>query len=382
MMWARARVLNPLSERALRLASGDVLPEARRVALDIVEGRLREGATARVQAQALHLVMRAAKLAGEPGIRAAEDVLRRYLDAALQETLRELGWGRSSFDSSLIEGVLEGFELLPLTKAGVDTGEARKIARVTGEVPEFAVHWRQLMPAVRRGRLRLTSMFLRGGYAVLSLKQALECYTEFVLEGCAGFMRAQEAEEGEELEEIAERLRSISERHAVQRVEGRALKPELFPPCIRATLEGVGSGLRNYAITVLLTSFISYARIAPRNANRNARIADFVDDIRVVTEEILPVIYEAAERCSPPLFQDQPAERMNINYHLGFGLTSEPRLEDSGRSPWYFVPNCEKVRREAPSLCRMDRECREVKNPLSYYFRKRYAKREGEQGVR
>jgi len=96
----------------------------------------------------------------------------------------------------------------------------------------------------------------------------------------------------------------------------------------------------------------------------------------VVTQEILPVIYQAAERCSPPLFQDQPSERLNINYHLGFGLTAEPRLEDSGRSPWYFVPNCEKVRREAPSLCRADEDCRGIKNPLSYYFRKRYTRRE------
>lgn len=366
-----AQVLNPLSQRALRLVSDAPPREAYSAAAEIIAGRWQRFSI-RVQVDALHLIMRAAGLAGESGIRAAEEVLRRYIERSLQEALGELGWGRSSFDPELLAGLLEGFELIRAEDAGVGGAELRKIGSVTGETPEFAVHWRLVMPAVRRGRMKLTSLFLRRGYVLLSLEQAMSCYTELVLERCVEFMRDTRGG-GSDVEELAGMLRRLGERHVAAAVEGKSLKPELFPPCVKATLAGVGSGLRNYAITVLLTSFISYARIAPRNAGRDARIADFVDDIRVVTQEILPVIYQAAERCSPPLFQDQPAERMNINYHLGFGLTAEPRLEDSGKSPWYFVPNCEKVRREAPALCRMDRDCREVKNPLSYYFRKRYS---------
>jgi DNA primase large subunit len=90
----------------------------------------------------------------------------------------------------------------------------------------------------------------------------------------------------------------------------------------------------------------------------------------VLTDEILPLIYEAASRCSPPLFEDQPMEKMNVHYHLGLGLSSQVKLENSGNSSWYFPPNCEKIRRESPGLCRPDETCAQIKNPLTYYFSK------------
>ena len=124
---------------------------------------------------------------------------------------------------------------------------------------------------------------------------------------------------------------------------------------------------RNYAISVLLTSFVSYARIAPKKT-MEPRIVDFVQDQKILTDEILPVIYEAADRCEPPLFEDQPLEKLNVSYHLGLGLTQVPRLEDSGNSRWYVTPNCEKIQREAPSLCKPDETCKNIRNPLSYYF--------------
>jgi DNA primase large subunit len=157
---------------------------------------------------------------------------------------------------------------------------------------------------------------------------------------------------------------------------GVSLKPELFPPCIALTIQGVSSGSRNYAITVLLTSFISYARVAPVGSKKDAKISDYISDVRVVEEEVLPVIYEAAERCSPSLFADQPLEKMNILYHIGFGLGGEARLEHAGMSNWYFPPNCDKIRREAPALCMPDAHCKEIKNPLSYYTKKIFSKRE------
>jgi DNA primase large subunit len=61
-------------------------------------------------------------------------------------------------------------------------------------------------------------------------------------------------------------------------------------------------------------------------------------------------------------------EKMNVHYHLGLGLSSQARLENSGNSNWYFPPNCEKIRRESPGLCKPDETCRRIKNPLTYYF--------------
>jgi|TARA_B100001971_G_C18228696_1_gene562419 DNA primase large subunit len=155
---------------------------------------------------------------------------------------------------------------------------------------------------------------------------------------------------------------------------GKALNPDLFPPCIVHTLDGVSSGSRNYSITVLLTSFISYARIAPIGSKKNSRISEYIDDINVI-EEILSIIYRAAGRCYPPLLDDQPMEKMNILYHLGLGLDGDARLELAGNSNWYFPPNCDKIRREAPSLCRQDKHCKRIKNPLSYYSTKIFSKK-------
>ncbi|WP_297436151.1 DNA primase large subunit PriL [Thermococcus sp.] len=154
--------------------------------------------------------------------------------------------------------------------------------------------------------------------------------------------------------------------------EAAPLRFEFFPPCIKKAMGGVPAGLRNYAITVLLTSFLSYARICPNPPRRDVRVRDCVQDLNVLEREVIPLIVEAGNRCTPPLFEDQPHEIKNIWYHLGFGLTDKPSLEDSGNSPWYFPPNCDKVRANAPSLCNPDRNCRHIKNPLTYYLRMLY----------
>ena len=146
---------------------------------------------------------------------------------------------------------------------------------------------------------------------------------------------------------------------------GGELRDDYYPPCIRLAGQGVDSGSRNYAVTVLLTSFLSHARISPLAGD--ARISDFIDDLSIVTDEILPRIYEAGSRCNPPLFDDQPIEKANILYHLGFGLVQNPRLADSGNSTWYIPPNCEKIKREVPMMCNPDGLCRRIKNPIMYY---------------
>ncbi|PIU10034.1 DNA primase, partial [Candidatus Micrarchaeota archaeon CG08_land_8_20_14_0_20_49_17] len=117
------------------------------------------------------------------------------------------------------------------------------------------------------------------------------------------------------------------------------------------------------------TSFLSYARASP-SGRAATRIGDFIKDISVVRDEIAAPIFEAAEQCKPPFFKDQPQEKANIYYHLGFGMTTEPRLEDSGKSKWYRVPNCSKIVMSAAPLCDSDELCRKIKNPLTYYFRR------------
>ena len=111
---------------------------------------------------------------------------------------------------------------------------------------------------------------------------------------------------------------------------------------------------------------------------------DFVNDQKILTDDILPLIYEAAERCDPPLFEDQPLEKLNVSYHLGLGLTQVPRLEDSGNSRWYVPPNCEKIQREAPGLCNPNETCKKIRNPMTYYFslqkKEKDAKKEGKSG--
>ncbi len=183
-------------------------------------------------------------------------------------------------------------------------------------------------------------------------------------------------------DELYSRIKGVAEEEFKERfklggVSAGPLRFDLFPPCVKKALEGVGSGMRNYAITVLLTSFLSYARICPNPPSKNIRVKDCIKDLSILEKEVLPVIIEAGNRCKPPLFEDQPNEIKNIWYHLGFGFTERPSLEDSGNSTWYFPPNCDKIRANAPELCRPDRYCRGIKNPLTYYMRRLYLERKG-----
>jgi len=137
------------------------------------------------------------------------------------------------------------------------------------------------------------------------------------------------------------------------------LSSNKFPPCINTSFNGVTAGTRNYAVTVLLTSFLSYARIFPSTKifDRNFNVELQEKEIEVILKEIVSMILEAGGRCDPPLFKDQPIENENVFYHLGFGLTSSPNIKDFGRSKWYLPPNCSKIRENAPSLCHPDDFC-------------------------
>lgn len=137
------------------------------------------------------------------------------------------------------------------------------------------------------------------------------------------------------------------------------LEEIVFPPCIREALQGASSGSRNYAITVLLTSFLSYARVYPSlTAFDQEKKPDLSpEQIEILLQEVVPLILEAGSRCDPPLFTDQPIERLNVFYHLGFGLTDNPRIGDFGTSKWYLPPSCKKIKQNAPTLCKPDALC-------------------------
>lgn len=157
-------------------------------------------------------------------------------------------------------------------------------------------------------------------------------------------------------------------------VRGGKLIPEAFPPCIQNTIDGVKSGGRNDAIVLLLTSFISYARLYPGifGSDESVKVSDIDSDLTITENEILPIIYQAADNCSPPLFDDQPQEKLNIISKLGFGLHDEISLENEGETTWYTPMSCEKIKMHLPQLCKEDSSCKGINNPLSCYGRRKY----------
>lgn len=156
-----------------------------------------------------------------------------------------------------------------------------------------------------------------------------------------------------------------------------SLEIEAFPPCIKQTFEGVVSGNRNDAIVLLLTSFLSYARLYPSIFKDKTflKLSDRDPDLKITIEQILPLIYDAANRCKPPLFDDDPQEKLNITAKLGFGVYEVPELKHEGESKWYTPMSCDKIKIHLSSLCRPDEICKKMQNPnpLTYYNRKKWA---------
>lgn len=152
------------------------------------------------------------------------------------------------------------------------------------------------------------------------------------------------------------------------------LQKEAFPPCVIETINGVKSGNRNDAIVLFLTSFISYARLNPSvfRMDRTVNISDVDYNLNITFNEILPIINEAAENCVPPLFEDQPQEKINIVSKLGFGMHSEPKLENEGETKWYTPMSCEKIKLHLGNLCKSDKICKTIGNPLSYYSKRKW----------
>ena len=148
---------------------------------------------------------------------------------------------------------------------------------------------------------------------------------------------------------------------------------EAFPPCVKKALNGTRNGGRNYSISLFLTPFLSYARLYPGVYSRHIkqpRIVDMDPTLNITNDEIIPLIHQAAQNCKPPLFQDQPQEKQNINSKLGFG-EAEISYDNAGKTPWYTPTNCKNIQQQQPQLCTPCKDCQRIGNPLSYYNRKR-----------
>ncbi len=393
-------VLNPFSKKAKEIVKSappvqELPDEVFALARKKIAGEA-DSRDAKSDVLSFYLLLNATALkfgANSNEARALKERIKNILQERIRRELEKYYDAKIGYEPRAVKSVFsEAFEVIPLSELEfakeVPAQELRIASASTDKeyAIAYAVEWKSLLPAMRNRSTSLTEQYIVKGYALLSAKNLMELFGEVVLSEAEEYLarvsagtKKKELALDPRLEEIAESVAKLpSQPLYLQKTEGsgqRALKFDLFPPCITQTLAGVSSGSRNYAITVLLTAFLSYARLAPIGAQKNAKISDYTSDIKIVTEEIIPLIYSAAERCSPPLFADQPLEKMNVIYHLGFGLTSEPRIEDAGKSSWYFVPNCEKVRRESPSLCTPDKDCKEVKNPLNYYAKKLFAKK-------
>jgi hypothetical protein len=405
-------ILNPFSEDALKIvAEAPPLRDLPPAVYDLAIKKLspRPGRDIifpvhpREDVLSFHLLFAACATRFPPSSREARlvvEITKKILRGRMGEVLSQAHQS-GGYDEALVARAFSQFFPVGMTaELELDVSVKRDLRFASrSPSPEDALRFwvpvPKLLPALEAGKTRLTDIYISGGRAFLSLRGLVSMATAMLVSSLQRHLRKISGRvETAELSPIAEAISRAAadpeylrtyQKRVYTVVSGRGggaspLRPEFFPPCIQQTLQGVSSGSRNYAITVLLTSFISYARIAPTGSARDAKVSDFLKDAGVLEEEVLPLIFEAAERCSPPLFADQPLERMNIYYHLGLGMTEEVNLEHAGRSSWYFPPNCDKVRREAPSLCTPNHDCREVKNPLSYYARKLLARRRGKTG--
>lgn len=264
---------------------------------------------------------------------------------------------------------------LELQRDGVETVDDETVEQY---LPRYAIRWTDLIPLIEHRKMDLTDRYIVEGWALITPKKLWSFFANYVsgeMEDYISDLYDKFTDSGapdEILEEVGERIsESLPEEKKYKKtatVESGELRQDAFPPCVKKVLSGVPSGNRNYGIVVLLTSFLSYARISPSGKSVN-RVADFVEDISVIEEDVFPLIKEAAESCKPPLFEDQPQDKANVYYHMGFGMTTKPKLRDSGKSKWYRPPNCRKIKTEAPALCNPDEDCPNVKNPLTYYYK-------------
>ena len=295
---------------------------------------------------------------------------------------------------------------------------AEIIDEVLDEVKtDGAINWKSLRDVVATKKLKLTDLLIDNGEIVLQQDDFLERFADkfhdrspdrmygiligdSVKEQILSRLIMQKTEEyikrikemsarieihpaiikiGEELKDfIPEEISKYNQYYAGSggiygTVQAGKLNPDAFPPCIKTTVEGVSSGGRNDAIVLLLTSFASYARLYPRifASEESVKVSDMDPDLSITENEILPLIFDAADNCTPPLFEDQPQEKINIISKLGFGMHDRVDINHEGETKWYTPMSCEKIKIHLPHLCHPDKSCKGINNPLSCYGRKK-----------
>lgn len=214
------------------------------------------------------------------------------------------------------------------------------------------------IPWVKLEGMDLTQFYLVQGKALLSESAMMNVYEWALKKRIAEYMKkVKETMSKEKFQaQIMSEVKGLAgETHHIGS-EGAVLSKNIYPPCILNALNGVGAGGRNFAVTVLLTSFLSYARLFPTT---KVFSEEFVPEmtqqsVEILAKEVLPLLYDAAERCEPPFLSE---EKMNLVYHLGFGMRAELSLENFNSSKWYLPPSCEKVRQGCGQLCTPDSFC-------------------------
>ena len=211
--------------------------------------------------------------------------------------------------------------------------------------------------------VQYTDSYIINGYILVDNSKLLNAFMKKMEQRILSYIKGI-AEKTKELklpiyEEIFREVSKISGSLTEIEVQSEELNPEVYPPCVIKALSGVGAGDRNYAITLFLSSFLSYSRLLPSTKifSKDEKPSLNENQINILINEVIPLILSAANKCNPPLLEDQPQEELNIYYHLGFGL-SYPTLDNFGRSKWYIPPGCAKVKENAPTLCEPDGFCK------------------------
>ena len=112
---------------------------------------------------------------------------------------------------------------------------------------------------------------------------------------------------------------------------------------------------------------------------KQVKITDVDPSLNITHDQVIPLIYDAAQSCRPPLFKDQPQEKININAKLGFGMHDELKREYEGETHWYTPMSCDKIKLHMPHICKPNKDCVKIGNPLTYYNRMRKIKQKGGQ---
>ncbi|MHC1604746.1 MAG: hypothetical protein ACXQTP_02075 [Candidatus Methanofastidiosia archaeon] len=236
-----------------------------------------------------------------------------------------------------------------------------RLKRIKRNKVEYLLKWNEIYDVVD-----ITKYYVTSSYVLVTRNELIQIYAKILRKACYDYiLKTSEKIKNTShpiYEKIANMVKNVVKTTYNTENVSKDLSGENFPPCIRLALAGVSSGQRNYGITILLTSFLSYARIMPSTKifDRQSSFTLSQKEVQILLDDVIPEIIKAGDKCEPPFFKEQPLEKLNILYHLGFGMTKNPTVADHGKSKWYLPPSCSKIRENAPSLCQPDEFCKEI----------------------